>query len=406
MKRLLGIPALAAAAAGISVSLAEPSLAEEAVAPQSIHSPKIFGIPREGQTLTTDGGQWSGTEPISYSFQWRRCDLTKLNCKSIAGATAQSYTLTGSDVGATIRVRAIATNSAGITIDPSMATHPVSPPCPAFGSRQQVGTVGFSNARELSGLASSRRNPGVLWAHNDSGDTERVFAMSQTGTYLGTYNISPNLQSDWEDMAVGPGPDPGVSYLYLGSIGGNKGRRWLSVFRAPEPEVSPSQTPMSAPLQSVAKLSMRYPDGQSHNAEALMVDPRNHDIYVVTKKLDGVAIVYRYPAAEQDPAINYVLQPIATKQLPGPATAADISADGSEIAIKGYTYSQLWPRSVNVPLDSALALPPCSIGHGPGEAFAFAADGSGYFTTSEGLFRPLYWFGRLPAEEPDGAPAP
>jgi hypothetical protein len=384
----------AAAAASIS-SLANPAGAQEAAAPESIHSPKIAGLARAGQTLTTDGGNWSSSEPITLAYQWRRCDLSKLNCKSIAGATAQSYTLTASDVGATIRVRAIATNSAGTTTDPSMATQPVSPACPAFGSRQQVGTVSFSDAVELSGLAASRRNPGVLWAHNDSGDTERVFAMTQTGAYLGTYQISPNLQSDWEDMAVGPGPDAGVSYLYLGSIGGNKGRNWLSVYRAPEPEASPDQTPVSAPLESVVKLKMRYPDGQRHNAEALMVDPHNHDIYVVTKKLDGVAMVFRYPAADQNPAISYVLQHVTTKQLPGPVTAADISPDGREIAIKGYTYSLIWPRSESVPVGSALATPSCSIPHGPGETFAFAADGSGYFTVSEGRFRPIYGFGRL-----------
>jgi hypothetical protein len=394
-KRLLGVAVLAAAAASISATLAPPSGAQEAAAPESTHSPKIAGIAREGQTLSTDGGQWSGTEPITLAYQWRRCDLTKLNCKSIAGATAQSYTLTASDVGATIRVRATATNSAGTTTDPSMATLPVSPPCPAFGSRQQVGTVSFSDARELSGLAASRRNPGVLWAHNDSGDTERVFAMTQTGAHLGTYHVSPNLQSDWEDMAVGPGPDAGMSYLYLGSIGGNKGRNWLAVYRAPEPEATSSLAPVSAPLESVVRLTMRYPDGQRHNAEALMVDPRNHDIYVVTKKLDGVTMVFRYPAADQNPAITYVLQHVTTKQLPGPATAADISPDGREIAIKGYSYSLLWPRSENVPVGSALALPPCSIPHGPGEAFAFAADGSGYFTVSEGRFRPIYGFGRL-----------
>jgi hypothetical protein len=48
-----------------------------------------------------------------------------------------------------------------------------------------------------------------------------------------------------------------------------------------------------------------------------------------------------------------------------------------------------------VPVGSALAAPPCSISHGPGETFAFAADGSGYFTVSEGRFRPVYGFGRL-----------
>jgi hypothetical protein len=396
LKRLIGIPALvAAAAASISASPADTSRADEAAPPEKIASPKITGIPREGETVSASQGAWSGTEPLSIAYQWRRCDLTKLNCKSITGATAQSYTLTGTEVGATIRVRAIATNSAGATRAPSMATYPVSPRCPTFGSRRWAGNVNLSAAHELSGLAGSRRNPGVLWAHNDSGDTERVFAMSQTAAHLGTYWLSTRLQADWEDMAVGPGPDPGASYLYLASIGGNRGRHWLAVYRVPEPEVSASQAPVSLPLEHFVKLRMRYPGTEKHNAEALMVDPQNHDIYLVTKKSDGVARVFRYPAAEQDPTVSYELQQVTTKQLPGPATAGDISPDGREIAIKGYSYSHLWPRSEKVPVASALAIPPCSIPHGPGEALGFAADGSGYFTISEGPFRPLYWFGRL-----------
>ena len=58
--------------------------------------------PRDGQTLTTDARRtWTGTAPLSYAYQWQRCDTAGANCADIAGATAWSYILTGADVGAT-----------------------------------------------------------------------------------------------------------------------------------------------------------------------------------------------------------------------------------------------------------------------------------------------------------------
>ena len=45
----------------------------------------------------------------------------------------------------------------------------------------KVGTVMAPATREASGIVASRKNPGVLWVHNDSGDTARLFALSYTG---------------------------------------------------------------------------------------------------------------------------------------------------------------------------------------------------------------------------------
>ena len=195
-------------------------------------------------------------------------------------------------------------------------------------------------------------------------------------------------------MAVGPGPVAGASYLYLGAIGANTGRHWLYVYRASEPAASPTQAPVSALLESVVKLPMRYPGEEEYNAEALMVDPLNHDIYVVTKKWNGWAKVFRYPAEEQNLSRTYELQAVRTLSFPGPVTAADFSPNGREIAIKGYDYSSLWPRVPGQAVGAALAAPSCQISHGPGETIAFAANGGGYFTIAEGRSKPLYWFGR------------
>lgn len=277
------------------------------------------------------------------------------------------------------------------------AAPPVAPPrCPEFGSAVNVGSVDFAAATELSGLAASRRNPGALWTHNDSGDTERVFAMDVSARLIGTYTVSGTAQQDWEDIAVGPGPEAGLSYVYIGSIGGNSGRHALHVYRAPEPLIAAGGSPFTTPLPSTVKLEMQYPGSEAYDAEALLADTSG-DLYVVTKSYAGVAKVFRYPLAAQDtPATTYTLDLVATLDLGGAITAGDISPDGGEIVLKGYATSYLWPRVGGASVASALGAEPCAIPHGNGEALGFSSDAGSYFTITEGAGVPLFRFDRSP----------
>jgi hypothetical protein len=84
-----------------------------ATAPSNSSAPTVSGTAQQGQTLTATTGTWSGTAPISYAYQWRRCDTAGATCTSISGATSQSYSLVSADVGSTVRVRVTASNSAG-----------------------------------------------------------------------------------------------------------------------------------------------------------------------------------------------------------------------------------------------------------------------------------------------------
>ena len=111
----------------------EPSAATAVVAgalPVNWRMPAISGTPVEGEMLTTDNGGWSGTKPMTYSYQWRRCEADGLICRSIPGATAPSYEVTADDVGAPLRVRVYATNVAGTVFVPSRATAFVAPAAP------------------------------------------------------------------------------------------------------------------------------------------------------------------------------------------------------------------------------------------------------------------------------------
>ena len=62
--------------------------------------------------------------------------------------------------------------------------------------------------KEVSGVASSVSNKGLLWAHNDSGNSPEVYLLNEKLEVVATCNLDGIENRDWEDIAVGPGPDP------------------------------------------------------------------------------------------------------------------------------------------------------------------------------------------------------
>jgi hypothetical protein len=84
-----------------------------AVAPANTSPPTISGAAQVGGTLTAQNGTWTGTEPITYTYQWRHCDQGGASCVDISGATNNTYTLTRTDSGNTVRVVVTAKNTDG-----------------------------------------------------------------------------------------------------------------------------------------------------------------------------------------------------------------------------------------------------------------------------------------------------
>jgi fibronectin type 3 domain-containing protein len=144
------------------------------IPPSNTSPPTISGNAVVGQTLTGDNGTWSGTQPLSYADQWRRCDQAGANCSDITGATAQAYTLVSADLGKTIRFVVTASNDAGSSTATSSQTSGVvdsSPPSPptnlvanAIGpnrvdlgwtaSNDNVGVAGYTIYRNGTAIAT------------------------------------------------------------------------------------------------------------------------------------------------------------------------------------------------------------------------------------------------------------
>ena len=75
--------------------------------------PVVSGTPAIGKELTTTNGTWSGTTPLSFSYQWRRCDTTGGSCANISNATDNTYKPQTADGSHTLRVVVTAKNNDG-----------------------------------------------------------------------------------------------------------------------------------------------------------------------------------------------------------------------------------------------------------------------------------------------------
>ena len=107
---------------GSATASSAPTVVVAASPPINTAKPAISGSAQQGQTLTASPGTWSGALPISFAYQWQRCDASGANCADIGSATSSSYMLTSADVGATIVVAVTASNSPGSGTAVSTAT--------------------------------------------------------------------------------------------------------------------------------------------------------------------------------------------------------------------------------------------------------------------------------------------
>ena len=262
------------------------------------------------------------------------------------------------------------------------------PFCSSWTNPRALGTI-VAPVVELSGLVASRTQPGVLFAHNDSGDSARFFALSSTdGSLLQEFSVQGATNRDWEDIAVGPCASG--SCLFIGDIGdNNRVRTDYALYVLPEPTVVPGGPVVTVMAE---RLPWQYPMGVKNNSESLIVDPTSGRPYVITKAPGSfqVSTAYRFPMP-LTPGTQATLEEVATLPIPGPTdsqlTGADVSPCGDAVLLRMYNRLVLM-RTDGGSLESALTGTPVAVPvaqEGQGEAVAFAADGRSYFTASEAI---------------------
>jgi hypothetical protein len=258
--------------------------------------------------------------------------------------------------------------------------------------------------KESSGIAASKRNANLFWTHNDSGDEPFIYAFDRKGKHRGVWRVTGASARDWEDIAVGPGPERNRSYIYLGDIGDNSGNRdEIVVYRIPEPLVtsadssSSNQNPGTTEPSNAIRL--KFPDGK-HDAETLLVHPTTGDLYVVTKVLRHSAAVYKLnaPLPESGIATLTRVREVRLSNIAiGFITGGDISPDGHRVILCDYlgAFELVLPKKSGISFDEIWKQPMNAVNLGTlatrrqGEAVCYRRDGLALLATSEKLPCPL-----------------
>ena len=212
----------------------------------------------------------------------------------------------------------------------------------------KVGRLDRKLIPESSGLINSRKHPGVLWTHNDSGNGPTLFATTREGKLLGHYALGVR-NNDWEAVTT---DDEGR--LYVGDVGNNDRRRdRVIVYRVDEPDLTAANANggdanvrgQPAPLRVTATWRLAYP-GAPFDAESLFLYQGKG--YVISKLLTGKqAGVYSFDLANQDEA--QPLRHVCDLPVRSPVTDAAISADGARLAVMTVTGPYVFQIDGDIP---------------------------------------------------------
>ncbi|HEX2218579.1 MAG TPA: hypothetical protein VHG35_07220 [Gemmatimonadales bacterium] len=196
---------------------------------------------------------------------------------------------------------------------------------------RRTGVFRHPDLDESSGVAASRRHPGVLWTLNDSGHEALIFATDTLGRDYGAFEVSGAENRDWEAIALGP--CAAGDCLYIADTGDNaRSRKRVTIYRVAEPAI-PARVRQTRQAEA---LEIRYPRGR-RDVEAAFVDTAGA-VYLVSK---GTPYAYRVPsdawrAGETVTAEELPMLPIVSGSLGSQVTDAALAPSGSLVAVRTY----------------------------------------------------------------------
>lgn len=271
-------------------------------------------------------------------------------------------------------------------------TAPVVPaPCDSWAEPRDMGMLADAHRDEVSGVAPSILNPGVLWILEDHGNDPAFYAIDVTGIALGTLKLEGVENVDWEAIALGPCPTG--TCLWAADVGDNGlARTGVALYRVPEPEVG-----WGGGLDS-SVVPERFPlvyAGSAVNVEAFLLTPEGLPV-LLSKRGDGVSEVFIVDTleAEVDVAPRLV-GTFATREpdleMGGMVTSADLWPDGSRLLVR--TYEATWEldlgeRGIEAVADATRVMLPFD-DERQTEAVAYDTVIGGYWQIPEGPNAPI-----------------
>jgi hypothetical protein len=253
-------------------------------------------------------------------------------------------------------------------------------PTDEFLPGQRLAELTSKKLDEISGIAASISNPGMMWAHNDSQNGTEVYLIDDKLNIIMTCKLMGIDNRDWEDITVGPGPVAGKSYVYVGEIGDNNAKyQFKRIYRFEEPEVQHAGEKVE--LKAFDTITFRLPSKK--DTETLLIDPLTRNLYVISKREEPV-FVYEiaYPYSTSDTLLAREVASLPLTQIVG----GDISPDGRKVLLKNYEYVYYWNNPSGKSFPDVLKEKPLDVPYEEepqGESITWARDGSGFYTLSE-----------------------
>jgi len=270
-----------------------------------------------------------------------------------------------------------------------------------YGEPEKLFDIADERILESSGIAVGIANEGVIWTHNDSGDSPRLFALDRLGALRAEVALEGAEAVDWEDMASFR--LAGVAHLLVADVGDNaRHREAYQLYMLAEPQLAaaPPEGPLTAPARTLA---FRYPTG-SENCAAVAFDPGGGRVLLATRDDHAPrSRVFALPLPGDGATSEaLVAEPVAELPLQL-VTSMDLAPDGRRAVVITYTTAYFYERGADEPWAAAFGREPRTLSlpmRRQGEGVCFDTDARSLLLSSEKLPSPVL---RVPAMAGSGA---
>lgn len=212
--------------------------------------------------------------------------------------------------------------------------------CLSSGQAQSLSLVKITSLpttlHEASGIEMT--DTSSVWTFNDSGGKNRIYKINFSGVTVDSITIINATNIDWEDITRDVDTN-----IYIGDFGNNdNSRKNLKIYKIPKPSFIKEDTTTASVISFSYSDQTAFPPGNGnlnfdvegffHSGDSLYLFSKNHS----TTNNSGYTKLYRLP----NEAGNYVAELIDSFYTGELVTAADISDDGSTVAL--LTYFSVW----------------------------------------------------------------